>query len=1319
MLNVFLEDPGIYRIRSLKRVICSGEALPLEYRDRFFACFAKNVGLHNLYGPTEASVDVTAWRCERDSNRRTIPIGRPIANTGIYILDRNLNPVPIGIPGEIHINGIQLAHGYLNQPDLTMERFCLRRPWGLFSRKLPPWTPRKSFSLERISFSKKFCGGPGGGFSKEPPGRRRHILYKTGDLGRWLADGSIEFLGRKDFQVKVRGFRIELGEIESHIRQHEALTDAVVLAGEASPGSEEKKLTGYVVPDHDYWKMQPIKPGSERIDLEKEQVSDWEGVFNDTYTGDAAEPDPTFNIIGWNSSYTNGPIPAAEMRLWVDHTVERILSLKPKQVMEIGCGTGLFLFPVIPYCDRYLGTDIAGEGLNYIRRQLERLKEEKPAAPRAEVELMLRSADNFDGIAENRLDLVILNSVVQYFPSADYLVEVLAGAVERVKPGGHIFIGDVRCLPLLKTFHASVEFYKAAPGAAREQVLSLVMNRLSLEQELVIDPDFFTALKNHLPKIKYVQLPVKHGRYANELSKFRYDVILHIDDNDYPEVPPDLVLDWKLEALNIREIRRQLTGMGKEPGTVVITGVPNGRIAHDAHILKWLIGKEGPATAGEFKEFMARGTQTAIDPEDFRELSEDMPYDIVIVLSNPDSTCYTYDVICKHHCLSPGKSGDGLYLAGDKKIAPRPWHEFTNNPLLVKISSQLVPGLRRFLKDKLPEYMVPSYFILLDRLPLTANGKLDRRALPEPVRVAAKQESKREWVKPRTHEEKLFVNTWKEVLLLDEVGITDNFFELGGDSINAIRMISRINQAGFQLSIQDLYKYQDIEELVMAAKKEKIKKPAVFEAEEEAVEEFFIGLDREEIARNLPDGVEIEDIYPATPLQCHMVNYLRNHPVTEPPVFIFQRIESPLHMKVDIPTVEKTVQRLIDIYPIFRTLLYWKNLNEPVQVICKNVKTTILYHDLSHLSPHRQNRQIEELMKEEWGRGIDRDQPIPFRISLIKLAGDLYRYFLTCDYPRMEGWGARFFYRDLGNCYAALLAGRDFTPQTDNYYKSYLFNVKKQDREEAKKYWQSVFKGFTGPKSLLCGFPGNQPHRERKSGFARQFLSISAETTAGLDRILRKERVPFSTLVQAVWAMILSRYANESDIVYGFLTTGRSIASAGIESMVGHAINILPVRLKINPGQLLIDWLKQLLDRHMEWLHYEYTQIEHIYEWLGLSREQPLFESFVVLQNLAREMGKEDPAPGGRERLDSFFAKMEYPLRLDIYPGTEIEFMCNYYRRFVADKVIKGLLEDFKTLIEAAAKNPAQTSGGLMNLIQPGYRSFQEDLTGKTVRRIQ
>jgi surfactin family lipopeptide synthetase A len=201
MLNVFLEDPKISQVRSLKRVISSGEALPVEYQERFFTHL--DAELFNLYGPTEASVEVTAYTCLRNTDQRVVPIGRPIANTQIYILDHYLNPVPIGVHGEIHIGGIQLARGYLNNPDLTAEKF--NRSY-------------KSYMT--------------------------YISYKTGDQGRWLPDGNIEFLGRIDQQVKIRGFRIELEEIENLLLKHKDVKEAVVTAFDNPSG--DKYLAAYV-----------------------------------------------------------------------------------------------------------------------------------------------------------------------------------------------------------------------------------------------------------------------------------------------------------------------------------------------------------------------------------------------------------------------------------------------------------------------------------------------------------------------------------------------------------------------------------------------------------------------------------------------------------------------------------------------------------------------------------------------------------------------------------------------------------------------------------------------------------------------------------------------------------------------------------------------------------------------------------------------------------------------------------------------------------------------------------------------------------------
>ena len=204
MLQVFLEERDLARCDSLRRVICSGEALPFELQEKFFARLGA-AELHNLYGPTEAAVDVTNWTCERESKHTSVPIGRPIANTQVYVLDESLNQLPVGMSGELYLGGVALARGYQHRPDLTAEKF-IPHPFS------------------------------------QAPGAR---LYRTGDLARRRASGEIEFLGRLDQQVKLRGFRIEPGEIEAALLEHEGVREAVVIAREDAPG--DKRLVCYLV----------------------------------------------------------------------------------------------------------------------------------------------------------------------------------------------------------------------------------------------------------------------------------------------------------------------------------------------------------------------------------------------------------------------------------------------------------------------------------------------------------------------------------------------------------------------------------------------------------------------------------------------------------------------------------------------------------------------------------------------------------------------------------------------------------------------------------------------------------------------------------------------------------------------------------------------------------------------------------------------------------------------------------------------------------------------------------------------------------------
>ena len=204
MLQVLLGEPGIENCRSLKRVFCGGEAVPHKLQERFFTLL--DAELINLYGPTEVSIDATFWKCVPNYERDIVPIGHPVSNAQVYLLDKYLQPVALGVPGELHVGGVGLARGYHHRTELTAE---------------------------------KFIPDP---FSAEPGSR----LYRTGDRARHLGDGAIEFLGRIDQQVKIRGFRIEMGEVEAALSQHPGVREVTVMIREDEPG--HSRLVAYVVP---------------------------------------------------------------------------------------------------------------------------------------------------------------------------------------------------------------------------------------------------------------------------------------------------------------------------------------------------------------------------------------------------------------------------------------------------------------------------------------------------------------------------------------------------------------------------------------------------------------------------------------------------------------------------------------------------------------------------------------------------------------------------------------------------------------------------------------------------------------------------------------------------------------------------------------------------------------------------------------------------------------------------------------------------------------------------------------------------------------
>ncbi|MEG8178108.1 amino acid adenylation domain-containing protein [Nocardia terpenica] len=697
-------DPTVFA--GLKQLLVGGEALSPDHVARVGRAVPA-LQLINGYGPTEC----TTFSCcgpisidDLDSSR-PVALGGPISNSQAYVLDGFGNVVPVGVAGELYIGGAGVARGYVGRGGPTADRF-VPNPFG-------------------------------------PPGSR---LYRTGDAVRWTRSGALEFIGRLDDQVKVRGFRIEPGEIEAALAGHDGVAEAAVVAREDSPG--DLRLVAYIVPDTDA--ETGIDAADEAEELAGDQVADWRSIFDDVQGQWGGDIDGGFNVSGWNSSYTGEPIPAEEMREWVQASVDRISALGGRRILEIGCGTGLLMSRLASRADEYVGVDFSSETLAGLQQVLDE-------HDLSQVRLLCREAADLGDLPEGGFDVVIINSVAQYFPDQEYLMRVLREATRLAAGGGHVLVGDVRNLRVLEDFHTRVQAAKRGDAAVSAQEVAWA---IAEETELLIDPAFFTELPRTLPEIGAVQVMPRRGRFANEMSQYRYEAVLRVG----APVAGTAVgrwLEWSEPESSLEWLAGQLTGAG----VVGVRAVPNAR--------------------------MHRAVSGAVHPEDLYELAAEHGYRAVLSWADTD----------QH-----GRFDAAFVPATEPDSARMPWIEFpvasarptglVNDPLRGRRLQQhrrtLPPVLREYLSDRLPEYMVPSSFVVLDALPLTANGKLDRRALPAPE---GRRALRAELVEPRNPDEEALAGIWRAVLSLDRVGVFDNFFELGGHSLLATQVVTRASEA--------------------------------------------------------------------------------------------------------------------------------------------------------------------------------------------------------------------------------------------------------------------------------------------------------------------------------------------------------------------------------------------------------------------------------------------------------------------------------------------------------------------------------------------
>lgn len=748
--NLSNEDNEIFK--SLRLLLFGGEVANIEYINKVIEKGQPKI-LGNIYGPTENTTFTSWYQIDTIFKQgEKVPIGKPISNTQTYVLNEYMQPVPPGVPGELYIGGEGLAYGYINQPELTAEKFVPN-----------PYSNRQ--------------------------GQR---LYKTGDVVRCLPDGNIEFLGRVDDQVKIRGYRIELGEVENTLNQHPNVQKSVVLVNDNK--ANEKDMSAYVVPNYNY--------SDNEVENNNKQVDDWEMIFNDHIYDNVNEiKDFKFNTQGWNSTYTNEAIPKIEMEEWLKDTVNNIISPVPKRVLEIGCGTGMIMYSLLDQCEKYVGTDISDKVINTLKNQLANID----SVSKDKVKLFKQDAMDFKNLKDEKFDLIVLNSVIQYFPSYSYLLDVLEQCLSVLDDEGKIFLGDIRNYDLLKEFHTSVKLFNAKDNEHINELSNEIQQSIEHETELLISPDFFASLKE-FTDVNNVSVRIKRGSFHNELTKYRYNVVLNKKSvkNQKGNIKWLNGLD---EDFSLKKVENILEGQKVQ--TFAIKNIVDSRILEDLHFTKLLEENISNYTIEELKKACPiMGEYQSNDPENFYRLSDEYGYNIEINRYRYNKNG-TFNVIFSLDEVGIENARRQLMPKGIKQLK-----ELANKPYK-SINEDFKSAFKLHLKKSLPDYMIPNQIFILDEIPINQNGKIDKNALKKISSRAHKSENNiKEIVSPKNMIEQVIKEVWVDILSKDEISIKDNFFEIGGHSLLATQVISRLkNLLEIEIPLKYLFENPTIENM--------------------------------------------------------------------------------------------------------------------------------------------------------------------------------------------------------------------------------------------------------------------------------------------------------------------------------------------------------------------------------------------------------------------------------------------------------------------------------------------------------------------------
>ncbi|KAK5988142.1 Nonribosomal peptide synthetase dtxS1 [Cladobotryum mycophilum] len=1074
-------------IGQLEAILVGGEKLDTQDTFTALALMKGNGKVVNAYGPTENTVFSAFYSIpDGEHCENGVPIGGAISDSGIYILDPRQQLVPVGVLGELVVVGECLARGYTD-PQRNADRFVTVRIDGVSMR-----------------------------------------AYRTGDYGRYRpVDGKLEFMGRLDGQIKIRGQRVEIGEIEHVLVGHNSVNDSVVLVQQQE--DQDSQLIGFITIGEQQQQQQSLEEQYQPDEDETaKHIELWKELWDsDKYT---TLENVDLNGVGrdfiaWTSMYDGSQLDTMEMNEWLDDTIATIDTITggaAGNVLEIGTGSGMVLFNLSKGMDKYFGLEPTPTAVDYVMRTAKSI-------PALADKVLVRTGTAADVSQLKGLfspDLVIINSVSQYFPSQDYLFKVVEDLVQ-FGSAKTLFFGDMRSLALYKQFQVSSALHVASGVASRDEVQRKMAEIEQAELELLVDPGFFTALSDRLPHlIEHVEILPKRVKATNELSCYRYAAVVHLKTVDsqrqITDIRQDEWVDFAENKLD-RESLVQLLQQSSDSPTVAIGNIPYSKTILERHIVESLDQEvnESKDQDNWFNSVHQKARECpSLSAYELEEIAQQTGFRVEASWGRQYLQRGGLDAV--FHRRDVAGQGDRVLFRFPTDHRGRPAQSLTTQPLRQQLKARVIKELYESLRASLPTYMIPQRIIVLEKMPVNENGKVDRRALSKTVQktTVTVQGEKRQ---PSSDTEKKMQQIWGHVLNINAVsiGLDDNFFELGGNSISAMRVVGEARKVNILLVVADIFRHGSLELLVHHISTKDVSKIDEQVKDVVLVDQYTKAALLQEL-ESLDLDIQasaVEDILPLTSFQQKAVSIDQ---LTGP---WCHYLYFDLGHKVDQSKLVRNFAWTLERFPLLRSRFlflqdtFW-------QIVHKKMEAPLFIQDVEEDLDDYVHRFFPQDLQT-----LSTTQP-PLAVFLLQHKVHGVRLVFRLSHAQYDGVSMPVIFQ-------SLLDGHDETGSAPSFSTFLSYASLKQP--QSVKYWKNLLQGSSPaiiPRDLLL-----------PQGDIQDSVPKAIKTTRDIKMPTLPANITPASLVSAAWSLLLSRITGSDDIVFGHNVAGRNSAIPGIETM--------------------------------------------------------------------------------------------------------------------------------------------------------------------------